>query len=110
MSLIWSIMIIISIIFTFFNGKADTLIELVTKASANSIENIKQWSKQIKNNSSFSLTTAPLLKKHKIRLYDLTLCAGIGNNIDDNVPYTEYETDEMNCDFALKVYRHFLMT
>ena len=40
MSIIWSIMIILSIIFTFFNGKADTLIELITKASANSIENI----------------------------------------------------------------------
>ena len=40
MSIIWSIMIILSIIFTFFIGKADTLIELITKASANSIENI----------------------------------------------------------------------
>lgn len=40
MSIIWSFMIIVSIIVTLFNGKADTLIELVTKASANSIENI----------------------------------------------------------------------
>lgn len=40
MSIIWSVMIIVSIVFTFFNGKADRLIELVTKASANSIENI----------------------------------------------------------------------
>ena len=40
MSIIWSIMIIIAVIFTFFNGSADTLIEHVTKASSNSIENI----------------------------------------------------------------------
>ena len=40
MSIIWSVMIIIAIIFTFFNGSADTLIEHVTKASSNSIENI----------------------------------------------------------------------
>ena len=40
MSIIWSVMIIISIIFTFFNGSADTLIEIVTKAASNSIENV----------------------------------------------------------------------
>lgn len=40
MSIIWSIMIIIAVVFTFFNGNADTLIEYVTQASANSIENI----------------------------------------------------------------------
>ena len=40
MSIIWSVMIIIAIIFTFFNGSADTLIEHITKASSNSIENI----------------------------------------------------------------------
>lgn len=78
-------------------------IQAYLQTIANSIENIKQWSKQIKDNSSFSLTTATQSKKHKIRLYDLALCAGTGNNIDDNVPYTEYETDEMYCDFALKV-------
>lgn len=40
MSIIWSIMIIISIVFTFFNGSADVLIEHITKASSNSIENV----------------------------------------------------------------------
>lgn len=40
MSIIWSIMIIIAIVFTFFNGNADTLIEHITTASSNSIENI----------------------------------------------------------------------
>ena len=40
MSIIWSIMIIIAIIFAFFNGNADALTEHITKASANSIENV----------------------------------------------------------------------
>lgn len=40
MSIIWSIMIILAIVFTFFTGSADSLIEYVTKASTNSIENI----------------------------------------------------------------------
>lgn len=39
MSIIWSLMIMIAIIFTFATGNADTLIEHVTKASSNSIEN-----------------------------------------------------------------------
>ena len=40
MSVIWSIMIIISILFSVINGNSGILIEHVTKASANSIENI----------------------------------------------------------------------
>lgn len=40
MSIIWSFMIMLAIIFTFATGSADTLIEHVTKASANSIENV----------------------------------------------------------------------
>ena len=40
MSIIWSFMIILAIVFTFFTGNADELIEYVTKASTNSIENI----------------------------------------------------------------------
>ncbi len=40
MSIIWSVMIIIAVVFSFYNGSADVLIEHVTKASSNSIENI----------------------------------------------------------------------
>lgn len=40
MSIIWSFMIILAIVFTFCIGEADKLIEYITKASANSIENI----------------------------------------------------------------------
>lgn len=40
MSIIWSIMIMLAIVFGFCTGKADALIEHITKASTNSIENI----------------------------------------------------------------------
>lgn len=40
MSIIWSSMIMIAIIFTFVTGSSDSLIEHITKASSNSIENI----------------------------------------------------------------------
>ena len=40
MSIIWSFMIIIAIVYTFATGSADLLIEHVTKASSNSIENV----------------------------------------------------------------------
>ena len=40
MSIIWTFMIMLAIIFTFFTGTADSLIEHITKASTNSIENI----------------------------------------------------------------------
>lgn len=40
MSIIWSFMIIIAIVYTFAVGNADMLIEHVTKASSNSIENV----------------------------------------------------------------------
>lgn len=40
MSIIWSIMIMIAILFAFFTGRADSLIEIITKASSNSIENV----------------------------------------------------------------------
>ncbi len=40
MSIIWSFMIILAIVFAFCTGRADSLIEYVTKASTSSIENI----------------------------------------------------------------------
>ena len=40
MSIIWSIMITIAIIFSFATGNADDIIEHITRASSNSIENI----------------------------------------------------------------------
>ena len=78
-------------------------IQAYLQTITNAIENIKQWCKQIKDNSSFSVDMTVSSKKRKIRLYDFALCAGMGNDIDNNVPYIEHETDEMDCDFALKV-------
>lgn len=66
------------------------------------IETIKRWCNQINANSSFSLEKI-VTKKRKIRLYDESLSAGMGNNIDDFVQYTDYFTDDSTCDFALKV-------
>lgn len=40
MSIIWSFMIIIAVFFSFATGSADKLVENITKASTNSIENI----------------------------------------------------------------------
>ncbi len=70
---------------------------------SHAIENVRQWCNQIKDNSSFSTDISGSPKKRKIRLYEIPLSAGMGNYIDENVPYTEYYTDEHNCDFAIKV-------
>ena len=66
-------------------------------------DNIKQWCNQIKENASFALDMNTSPAKRKIRLYDFPLSAGLGNDIDESVPYDDYYTDEQTCDFALKV-------
>ena len=78
-------------------------IQAYLQTISNAIENIKQWCNQTKSNSSFSLDTISSSSKRKIRLYDCALSAGEGNDIDNSVAYTEYSTDETNCDFALRV-------
>lgn len=78
-------------------------IQAYLQTISNAIENIKKWCSQIKDNSSFSVKITPSSKKRKIRLYAFPISAGKGNDIDDIVPYTEYYTDDPNCDFALKV-------
>lgn len=40
MSIIWSFMLVLAVVFSLFTGNADKIIEHITKASANSIENI----------------------------------------------------------------------
>lgn len=78
-------------------------IQAYLQTISNAIENIKQWCSQVKDNSTFSIKTTSSFKKRKIRLYAFPLSAGRGNDIDESVPYTEYYTDNLNCDFALKV-------
>ena len=78
-------------------------IQAYLQTISNAIENIRKWCSQIKDNSSFSVKITPSSKKRKSRLYAFPISAGKGNDIDDSVPYTEYYTDDPNCDFALKV-------
>lgn len=68
----------------------------------NAIPNIKLWCNQINDNATFSLDVVESPKKHKVKLFDYPLSAGEGNDIDDNVQYTDYYTDQ-ECDFALKI-------
>lgn len=66
----------------------------------NAINNIEKWIKDIPNNDSFK-TTKP---QRIIKLFDLPVSAGIGNNnFEDILPYSDYETDNDVCDYALKV-------
>ena len=78
-------------------------IQAYLQTISNAIENIKQWCSQIKDDSSFSVEMSTRSKKRNVRLYDFSLSAGKGNDIDNDVSYTEYATDETDCDFALKV-------
>ena len=66
------------------------------------IENIKNWVNNIPKNESFEIKQKGSVKRH-IPLYDLPLSAGIGNDSFENIPYVDFETENMICDFALKV-------
>ena len=75
------------------------------KDISGSIQNIKNWCAALPLNSSFEgLTEQPRRTIRKIRLYDLPLSAGLGNNImESDISYEEFETDNEVCDFALKI-------
>ena len=78
-------------------------VQAYLQTTSNAVETIKRWCRQIKENSSFLIETAPMVKKREIRLYGTSLSAGRGNDIDNNVSYENYYTNELTCDFALKV-------
>ena len=65
---------------------------------SNSIQNIISWVKDIPENDSFEIS-----EKHIVPLYDLPLSAGVGNESFDESPSEEYETENLLCDFALKI-------
>lgn len=65
-----------------------------------SINNIKLWVNNIPKNESFEITEAPT---KIIPLYDLSLSAGVGNESFEGIPFEEYETDNMLCDFAVRI-------
>lgn len=67
---------------------------------ANAIHNIEKWIKDIPNNDSFKTPKTTRV----VKLFDLRVSAGIGNNnFEDSLPYSDYETDNETCDYALKV-------
>ncbi len=65
------------------------------------ITDITSWIKKIPKNNSFEDLTSN--DKRIIPLYYLPLSAGTGNDSFDDFPYVDYETDNTNCDFALKI-------
>lgn len=75
------------------------------KDISGAIDSIKTWSKQIPKNDAFekSFAVKPLALR-TIKLFDLPLSAGLGNNImEGDIPYEPYETEDQVCDFALKI-------
>lgn len=73
-------------------------------------ENIKSWCKLIPNNTSFEIkdnvprTAVIQRKKRTIPLFDLRISAGTGNDIfDGRIPSEDFPTNNMDCDFALRV-------
>lgn len=75
------------------------------KDISGAIDTIKLWSKQIPKNETFEkLIPFAVNKVRTIKLFDLPLSAGLGNNIlESNMPYESYDTENQVCDFALKV-------
>ena len=64
------------------------------------INNIKTWVNSIPKNDSFEINEN---KKRIIPLYDLPISAGVGNESFEGVPFEMFETENMICDFALRV-------
>lgn len=69
------------------------------RESTAAFEKISNWAKNIPDNGAFEVVS-----KRTIPLFDFPISAGVGNEILDNAVLSEtFETDEVNCDFALRV-------
>lgn len=68
---------------------------------AGAVAQIKTWAKDIPDNQSFELEEAE--KKRVIHLYSLPISAGVGKDSFEDIPYSDYETDNDVCDFALQI-------
>ncbi len=75
-------------------------VEAYLKDISGAIKKVDTWSKSIPTNSSFEIEMDN--PKKIVRLYDLPLSAGKGNEMLDE-SFEEYEIDEMDCDFALRI-------
>ena len=69
---------------------------------SHAVDNIKAWIKSIKKNDSFIPKEKSI--RRKVRLYDIALSAGRGNDIDEGeMEFIDYYTENERCDFALRV-------
>lgn len=75
-------------------------VEAYLKQIPKAATNIRGWVKGIPTNAEISLKQQTT---KTIDLYDLPLSAGTGDNVFDDVQTTEYVTDNLDCDFALKI-------
>ncbi len=75
------------------------------KDISGAMDTIKLWSKQIPENETFEkLIPITTRKLRTIKLFDLPLSAGLGNNImEGDIPFEPYDTENQVCDFALKI-------
>ena len=71
------------------------------QVESGAIESIKQWVKTIPDNQSFEI--AEKASGRIIPLYYLPISAGVGKDCFDGISSDDFETDNGDCDFALKV-------
>lgn len=71
------------------------------QTESGSIEKIRTWLKSIPKNEDFDIIEK--LPNRIIPLYFLPLSAGVGNEVFDDVDHEDYETSNIQCDFALKI-------
>ncbi len=67
------------------------------------VNNIKRWLSNIEKILFTESTIEQTQNKRSIDLYELPSSAGVGLHLDNNVPKKEYQTDNKECDFALKI-------
>lgn len=71
------------------------------KPADSAIDNIKVWVEDIPSNNTFETSDKSITRK--IPLFYLPLSAGVGIESFEDAPYDDYETENENCDFAVKV-------
>lgn len=75
-------------------------VEAYLRQIPKAVSNICGWIEKIPTNAEIALEQKTT---KTIDLYDLPLSAGTGDTVFDDVQTTEYITDNLGCDFALKI-------
>ena len=70
-------------------------------SSSHAVDNIKSWVEAIPDNQTFEIQESR--SKRIIPLYCLPISAGIGKDSFEDIPFSDYETDNKICDFALQI-------